>query len=144
MSTKKTFICLTCNKAFKDNCDLTRHLNKKKPCSEEVENTNKACVCEYCEHSFSRPCRKDKHVLKCYMCPANEEFDCYRKEVTKQVFDLTGKLDKLRNKIAFHDSDVALVKKANVEIDELNKKKMPLDIILKRINKLRREYNVDN
>ena len=78
------------------------------------------------------------------MNPANEEFDSYRKEVTKQTFDLTGKLDKLKNKIAFHDSDVALVKKANVEIDELNKKKMPLDIILQRINKLRREFNTEN
>ena len=50
--------CGSCGKAFHNNSDLKRHLNRKTPCN------NRSYTCEYCHWRFSSKSNLYRHIEK--------------------------------------------------------------------------------
>jgi len=57
-------VCHKCNKVFRDQHDLDKHLNRKFPC----DNVYVATTCEKCNKLFPRKLDLDRHINRKYPC----------------------------------------------------------------------------
>jgi uncharacterized C2H2 Zn-finger protein len=62
--------CNICNKVFKRNPDLTRHLNKKKPCNLKIKLPNN-CKCPLCLKTYSTKGSLRRHMR--YTCNVSRD-----------------------------------------------------------------------
>lgn len=101
----KTYECARCKKVFTLKGDYTRHLNRKIPCTEQlqtvVENTTKELEkieqkisvkneCKYCHKSFSRSDALSRHM--CRYCKVKNLQDYSIEQQLKKILDEHKKL----------------------------------------------------
>jgi uncharacterized C2H2 Zn-finger protein len=115
-----TFTCEKCNQIFKFNSLYIKHINKKKPCINIIQNECKNYICDKCGKLFKKKYDLNNHLNKKFSCVPNllNEKEILNNKI-KELEEKIKKLEIINIKYNDLQNENIYLKKENEKIYEL-------------------------
>jgi len=135
------FICYICNKEFKSSWHLTRHLENKKKCNNNINiniNNTTKISCKYCNKKFKYKSSVSRHIthLRCKKLPLNIKKTILDQNKNKKIKELhyTNKLLIHKHILPFGKENYNVFLKEKNILEILNKSIRDISFFLTKIH----------